>query len=136
MGMKAKFARAVERIFTAFDDIPESVTYTAMNDQVFNETTQQVERGVVTYKVDMIISELSSETLQLYTDVFQRAEFPSFYFHTLQGIFRQAQLINSAGVNVEPQKGDKITRPNGLEYTVVEYLTDPALATWTIVFHR
>lgn len=129
MSLRAKFAKAAETIFDAFGDVVESVTYTSLGTQEMNTTTGDIERTDTNITCDMVREKFDSEKLRAYGTMYSESKKVMMY-EWLQGIFRAEQL------GVAPKNGDYITRADGQVWMVIDYFTDPAGATRTIVFRK
>jgi len=129
MSLRAKFAKAAETIFDAFGDVVESVTYTSLGVQEYNATSGDIEREDTNITCDMVREKLDSEKLRAYATMDSERKKVMMY-EWVQGIFRAEQL------GVSPKNGDYITRADGAVWMVIDFFTDPAGATWTIVFRK
>jgi len=133
MGLRAKWASAAEKIFNAFGDVVETVTYNSIGAQTWDGAN--VVRATLNVSLGMVVEKLDIEKLITRSASLDRTSLPTMHYEGVQGIIRAAELVDGTGAQVEPKVGDEVVRASGT-YAVKDFYTDPANATWTLILSK
>lgn len=120
MGLKSVFQNACETIINSFDDIGSTLTYHSLGTFSYNPTTgANTESGGSDVSIKYIPDEIKSEEIQdrdiKMTD--------------------RKMLVANNDISVTPKVGDYVTI-SSVKYSVVDWMTDPAFALYTIYIRR
>lgn len=120
MGLKETFQNGAESCIDAFGDVASTVTYHSLGVFAYNATTGgQSESGDSDISIKYISDEIKSEEIQD-RDV---------------KMTDRKMLVANNDISVTPKVGDYVTL-SSTRYNVVDYLTDPAFALYTIYIRQ
>ena len=119
MGLQSVFKAAAETIFTALDDIPQSVTYTSVGVRTYDPATGTLTGTDASYTVHMVM------------DSYERREIDN------QAVLStdMMAMIPVDSLTPEPTTRDTIAY-SGATWQIVGITTDPAEALWVFQIRR
>lgn len=121
MGIKATFAKGVERIFTAFGDVVKEGIYVLTDDDGWGNVTT-----------------ISSNPMRVITDKFEKedlekASFSELVQHTdTKGL---VPAVDFTSQSLIPKTG-KVFKVDDVEFTIEAFDTDPAEAMYTLLLRN
>jgi hypothetical protein len=120
MGLKSVFQNAAKTIFTAFDDIPISVTYVSKGDSTYNVATGvAVPSSETEYTVDGILEDYTAVEIDDITILSTDQKF----------------LIPQLNLSPTPREQDEIVI-DSITWQVIDIETDPAEALWIMQIRK
>lgn len=126
MGLRDVFAGGVSSIFSAFDDVPVSVTYTSRAES-YDPATRVVTVSSTALTVDAILDEYSAVELRFSERLNDD--------QTILGTDKKAMIKAEDLSSITPKVLDTITI-SGVAWQVKAMKIDPAGAMWTFQIRR
>ena len=118
--MQSIFQNAAETIIDAFDDLGHSLAYHSIGTYAYNATTGgQTESGGTDITITAIYDEIKSVEIQ---------------DRDIKATDRKLLVANN-DISVTPKVGDYVTI-SSVQWNLVDYLTDPAEALYTIFIRK
>ena len=120
MGLQSVFKTAAQTIFTAFGDIPQSVTYTYVSgNPVYNPTTGASTGTTANYTISIIFDQYEAQDVDGVNII----------------VTDQIAMIPVENLAIVPSNNDYITISSE-RWNVVSKKTDPAKALWILQIRK